>query len=145
MNHRKVIILNILLYIATFVVAAALLALFDVPLQVSKPPTTNQIFVAMVTGIVLTVLGAWWYFQKAPAGFRNGVLFGVIAILVGFAMDAVLSIGIWMSGKNPMAFLETSYTFFFFGIMLVLTLLLTGLVGWVMQKSHDRGGPARLA
>lgn len=130
MNLRKVIILNVILYIATFVVAAGVLALIGKPLQFSAPPQTNQIFVAMVTGIILTVLGAWWYFQKAVAGFRNGVLFGVIAILVGFAMDVVLSISIWISGKNPMSFLETSYTFFFFGIMLLLTVVLTGVVGW---------------
>jgi hypothetical protein len=134
MNLHKVIILNAILYIATFVVAAIILTLIGKPLQVSTPPNTDQIFVAMVTGIVLTVLGAWWYFQKAAASFKNGLLFGVIAVLVGFAMDAVLSIGIWISGKNPMSFLETSYTFFFFGIMLLLTVVLTGVVGWRKKK-----------
>lgn len=134
LNLRKVIILNVLLYIATFVVAAIILALIGKPLQFSTPPNTDQIFVAMVSGIVLTMLGACWYFQKATASFRNGLLFGVIAILVGFAMDVVLSIGIWLSGKNPMSFLETSYTFFFFGIMLLLTVLLTGVVAWRLQR-----------
>lgn len=133
----RIIRLNILLYLATFLVAAIVLALKSIPLQFSAPPTGNQIFIAMVTGIILTTLGAWWYFRTTVGSFRAGLQFGLIAILVGFAMDAVVSVGIWVSGKNPLDFLRTSYTYFFFGLMLLAVLGLTGVVGWAARRRTD--------
>lgn len=134
MNIRKAILINIVLYIATYFVAAAILALQGMPLHGTTPPTGDQIFIAMVTGIVLTALGAWWFFRTEAGRWRAGFVFGLIAILVGFAMDAVISVGIWMSGANPLALLQTSYSYFFFGIMLSTVLVLTSAVGWIMGK-----------
>lgn len=134
MNIRRIIVLNIILYIATFIVAALVLAIKGTSLQVDVPPTGDQIFIAMVTGIVLTTFGAWWFFRTEPATASKGFQFGVIAILVGFAMDAVVSVGILMSGKNPLDFLQGSFTHWFFGLMLGLGLCLTGLVAWGMGK-----------
>ena len=136
MNLRRAVRLNIVLYIATFVVAAIILYLKGMPLQIRTPPSGHQIFIAMVTGIVITVFGSRWYFRQEPAGARNGFMFGLTAMLTGFAMDAIVSIGMLMSGENPLSFLKTWYSLLFSGGLLITLLVLTSLVGWGVGKKN---------
>ena len=129
MQYRRAIGINVVLYLATLVITVAILALRGDPLQFSTPPNTHQITWAMMIGTILTTAGAWWYFRTQPGSARAGLWFGVIAILVGLAMDMVVSVGIWMSGKNPFDFLTASYSLPFFGVMLGSVLVLTTVVG----------------
>ena len=134
MKIPKAIVINVVLYGATFVLAIAINTLKGTPLKWDAVPVGPQVFVAMVTGIVLTSIGVWWFFRAEPASGKRGLMFGVIAILTGFALDGVVSIGIWSSGQNPLGFLQTSFSFWFFGFMLVIVLVATSVVGWVMSR-----------
>ena len=134
MNFRRAIFTNVAIYFATLVLASVALSAQGKPLHFTTPPTGHQIFIALVIGMLLTTLGAIWFFRKEPGSAKAGWQFGVTAILIGFGLDVVLSAGIWTQGRNPLLFLQSPIAVILPILMLAVLLGITAMIGKVRAK-----------
>ncbi|MBI2984991.1 MAG: hypothetical protein HYY50_05215 [Candidatus Kerfeldbacteria bacterium] len=131
MKLRRAIVISVVTYLTTFVIGAAVSFLISHPVSVDQPPSANAVLATMLAAIVAGGFGAWWYLRPAeiPGGAKAGFLFGLVATVTAFILDGLLALGLLVSGRDPMPLLRDSYTHWFFGIMMVVGLVVTTLVG----------------
>lgn len=121
--------LNIATYLTSLGVGTIILLLLNGSLSKEVLISPGSIFLSMLLANIFTTLGSVYYFQKLPCGrFKEGLWFGIIAILVAFILDGVLGLLIILTGNNPADLFGVAYTHWYFGTMLLLTPVLSSFV-----------------
>ncbi len=57
---------------------------------------------------ILVAIPSYFYFSKEKAGTKNGFLLGLIFLLVGVVLDAVITIPLFVKDYFRLAFLSTT-------------------------------------
>ncbi len=128
MKLLKAIGLGIVLWVLIFFEVSILMFGFKL-----NPPSMNYylihyLFLAIIS-IVLTLI----YFsgKKTKGGFFNGILIGIIFIVIGIILDAIITIPLFIipNGGNYQSFLLDYYMLIGYLIIIVLP----GIVGIVKK------------
>lgn len=122
MKLIRAILSGVLLWILIFFEVSILMFGFGLD------QTTMNYYVAhYILEILLVVLVSLIYFRRARAGALRGLFLGIIFIIVGIILDAVLTIPLFM---------DFDYGFIVSGGLLisyVMALIVTSIVGWLKK------------
>ena len=117
MKILRVILFGALLWILIFFEVSILM--FGLKLEI------NAIYYAVhyLLLVILTGIIALLYFRKAKRGFAQGILTGIIFMLVSLILDAIITVPL---------FIEEGYAFFldaYLWLGVLISVLVVGLVG----------------
>ena len=134
MNLKRAISIVLLVYIVTFILTLTFAALIGVDNTDPESIPTSLWIIGIILAIGLTTWGASFYFKskKTTPSAKQGLIFGIITLLVGFALDfTTAGLGAGQEGINS---LLDYYSQSYFLITLVLLLGSTTLVGYLKAK-----------
>src|SRR4030042_4475460 len=120
MNLKKAILYGVLLWVFSFVVVSVIMFIPVLADKLQLQSILNKLAV-----LILVLILAASYFKKSPAKFAQGLLVGVVWVLVGTILDLAITLPLFVrpSGQNYADF----YGDWLLWLGLVLTVLLTGI------------------
>ncbi len=133
MNIKRAIWMGVLAYLASFFIGIIGAAVLGIDLTTAVEPSMTLWIWGIVFTIVLMGLFALWYFKTETPSVKTGLYFGLIAVGVGFVIDAIIIVPFILSStapQDPLAY----YLNPLFWLTLVLLVATTTLVGWWKAK-----------
>lgn len=99
MNTKRAIATGIWLYVSSFVIFG--IFRFVGGIEATTYAVPLQWYIAFwIAYIPLTLCWAKWYFRKAEPTAKNGLLLGVVAILVAFVIDGIAVVATIAAGES---------------------------------------------
>lgn len=130
---KRAIGISILLFVASLVLNVIWEKVFNLKLKSTNPYDipTEMWFVAIVSVVVLSGLGAMWFFKSPEivANAKNGFLVGFIASLIGFILDIVVIVPL----KNGLRMLSGYFLHWQYWIAFVLIIILSTIIGYIKK------------
>ena len=135
MNIKRAIWMSVVFYIVSFILGTITGIFMEVDLSAATEIPDTVWYVGMVLTIILMVLFTSWYFRipQTKPNAKNGFLFGITAMIVGFVLDAVIIFPSMMATDAP-ADMMAYYMNPFFWITLILMLMVGGVTGNFLEK-----------
>ncbi len=101
MNIKRALGFGALMWIFIFVLWSIII--FIPALQDKE---TTQFVVYWVLLIPVVLLTAKWYFKADPPTLKKGILLGIIALVVGSILDAIITVPLFIEGNYGEFFLN---------------------------------------
>lgn len=143
MNLKRAAWIGVVTYIISFIIGIIVMYFlgFD-PSQASEIPN-SLLYVNIILTIIIAALFTWFYFSgkssekkaKIKPSMKEGLLFGVVLIVVGFIIDLII-FGISSIATDVEQNIIKYYSNPLFWVAIVLLLVTTTLVGFVMSKKR---------
>lgn len=136
MNIKRAIGASILTYITTFIAGI----IFAKTLGVTDPSVDQVPVLLWILGIAAAICFTWifskWYFKssRVTSGSRQGLILGVIMILVGFVLDVLTVLPSTGSLGEGLALLGDYYGQWFFWVTVILIISTTTYVGKKIRR-----------
>jgi len=142
MNYKRAALLSLLAYVISFAVGILSALIFSVDFSGEAPVPQFMWYVGLLASILIMGGLAFWYFKSdtTKPSLLNGLMFGVIAIVVGFVIDALFFIPAALGGRGGE--LIAYYLEPFFWITLVAVIATTTLVGFLLGRYGGGSAPA---
>jgi hypothetical protein len=137
MDLKRAVFINVIIYLAVHIAGPLFASLIGIGFDLRIAPSPEFLFFGMLFAICISVIGAFWYFNRRglKASAKFGFYFGLISIPVGFTLDLFLELLITITGQaNPGIFLRAAYGYWLFGVMLVCVPLLSAFIGKIKSK-----------
>jgi len=148
MKLKRAIGISVVVYIASLLIGGVVAAMMGI-----DPTTTTEISPAMwiagaVAAVVLSALGALWYFRSAEVATSasEGARFGVTEVVVGFVLDMVVALPAVIADARFFDQVLAYYQQPWFWVTLVLVVLAPVAVGSLRKNQttvSSPTGPAR--
>lgn len=122
MKFWRAVLLGALIWVLVFFEVSILMFGFKL-----NPPNSLYYIIHYVFFVIFVLLASLIYFRKAKAGLEQGLLLGIMFILVGIVLDSIITIPLFM---------KMDYSFLIGGEMLVgyvVSLIVCMIVG-VLKK-----------
>ncbi len=126
MNIRKAAFYGALLWVVIFFYVSALM--FGLKIQI---PSTTYYLINVPVFAILVGIASYFYFKGEKTGAKNGLFLGVIMLLVGVVLDAVITIPLFI--KDYMFFFRTEILAGYAEGLIVATLM-----GLTMKKKAKK-------
>jgi len=138
MNYKRAFLFSLLAYVISFFVGLIFALIFSVDFSGDEPVPRVMWYVGLVASVIIMASLTFWYFKSdsTKASMCNGLMFGSIAVVLGFILDALIFIPAALSGRAND--LIKYYSTPLFWITLVAVIATTTLVGYLLgRKSGD--------
>jgi len=137
MHLKRAIGISVLAYLASFVVGSVVGVLMGIDFAETQEIPAVMWYVGAVTSVVFSVLFAFWYFRspKTTSSAKEGVKFGVVMILTGFALDIAAFLPL-LRHEDPFGPILAYYGEPFFWISVLLVLAGATLAGKLKAKKN---------
>jgi len=134
MNYKRALLLSLAAYVLSFVVGFLSALIFGVDFSGEAPVPQALWYVGLVASILIMGGLTFWYFKSdsTKATMCNGLMFGAIAVVLGFIIDGLIFIPAAISGRGGE--LISYYLEPFFWITLVAVIATTTLVGYLLGR-----------
>lgn len=123
MNLKRAVMFGAFIWVMIFFEVSILM--FGFKMTGTTYYTWHYIFSA-----VIVVFASWIYFKKVKGGLENGIIAGIIFIMVGCILDAIITIPLFV--KNYGFFLDR-----YLWIGLIEGIVATSLVGALKKRQED--------
>lgn len=135
MNLKRAIGIGFLTYIATFAVGIIAALAMGLDMTSTDTPPPEMFYISAIAAVIIASLFSLWYFKgkNVETNAKQGFIFGIVLILIGFAMDFITFIPYVTSGGSYNDLLAY-YSNPIFLITLVLILVTPAVVGHILSK-----------
>lgn len=137
MNLKRAVGIGVVTYIVSLVIGMIVMLImgFD-PSQTSVVPSNMLYAIILVSVIVAGVFTLWYFgFKKKviKPSLKEGALFGVILVIVGFILDLII-FGVTSLLTNSQINLIDYYSNPVFWVALALFVIVPAVVGWIKGR-----------
>jgi hypothetical protein len=133
MNLKRAAWMGVLSYALSFFLGIAGALLLGVDLTTAVEPTTGLWVYGIIVTAVIMALFAVWYFKSVTPSPKEGLYFGLVAVGVGFLVDALIIIPSMIFSDAPQDILSY-YANPLLWVTIVVLLGTTALVGYWKGK-----------
>jgi len=134
MNYKRALLLSLTAYVLSFVVGFISALMFGVDFSGEASVPQSLWYVGLFASILIMGGLTFWYFKSdsTKATMCNGLMFGAIAVVLGFIIDGLIFIPAAISGRGGE--LISYYLEPFFWITLIAIIATTTLVGYLLGR-----------
>lgn len=131
---KRAIGISILIFVASLVLNVVWERIFNVKLKSINPYDipSEMWFTAIASAVVLSGLGAMWFFKspRIVANAKNGFLVGFIASLTGFILDIVVIAPL----KNGLRMLSGYFLHWQYWTAFILIIISSTIIGSLQRR-----------
>jgi len=136
MDIKRASWISCLAYISSFVVGIFIAKFMDADVFGGAQVPTAMWTVSILFTIILVVIFSLWYFQdtKITADLKEGLLLGLVMVIVGFLFDIILFLPVLFSGTA--ADILDYYASPFFWLAIASVFAASGVTGWLKGSAE---------
>src|SRR3989344_1710288 len=106
MHLKRGILIALALYVVTMIIGIIITLLAQVSIESPQNIPTTYWVITIVITIILTSLASLWYFSKAKRNIIEGLKLGVTFIIVGFVLDLLFFIPLFLKSSGTQIILQ---------------------------------------
>jgi hypothetical protein len=134
MEIKRAVGMALLAYLTSFLIGIFFFVLSGVDLETTQQIPTHLWFISITLTILVAGIFSWLYFKpkKTKAGVKEGLLLGILFVIVGFILDLIITLPFYFIGGEQFNILNYYIDPFFISSLVAVVLTAT-VIGWIID------------